>query len=311
MINVTVIGFGYVGSSLSLILLNSKHPIRLNVMEPSAECAGAFLDLAHAMPLFQQKELHVNDENLFLNADYIFYAAGIPNQPGVSRLTTAADNVQLSREIFAHRTFDRSPYIFVITNPVDVISHAVYAYSGVPQERVWGIGTFLDSVRLTHYLSAHTGLDTSRFKSLVLGEHGDSQVCCFSQCTADGKPLIDGGLLSDEDLRKLAIQTRDAATEIRKTQDGTTYGVATCAAILLEYLLDGATHKLTLSARTNAHYRNILGLEEDIYIGLPVRLEKGHIKVDNTIELNKEELTALTTSAKLLSDIEQSIKAGI
>ena len=103
MINVTVIGFGYVGSSLSLLLLNNQHSLRLNIMEPHPSFEGAFLDLSHGLPLYNEKELYRNNEELFIHADFIFYAAGIPNVHGESRLSTAKQNVQLSKE---HTTFE-------------------------------------------------------------------------------------------------------------------------------------------------------------------------------------------------------------
>ena len=105
MVNITIIGLGYVGSSLALLLLNHQHPIRLNIMEPNPECEGAYLDLAHGMPLYHDKALHKNDESLFLNADFIFYAAGIPNLHGGSRLSTAQQNIELSKNIFKTKNF--------------------------------------------------------------------------------------------------------------------------------------------------------------------------------------------------------------
>lgn len=303
MINVTVIGFGYVGSSLSLLLLNSKHPIRLNVMEPNPECEGAFLDLAHSIPLFHEKELHVNNEELFLNADFIYYAAGIPNVHGGSRLSTAKQNIQLSKDIFEHRNFSRTPYIIVITNPVDIVSHSVYQYSGLPHYHVIGTGTFLDSVRLEYYLSSISGLDIDDIDATVVGEHGDSQVPVYSMCRVKGQPVLGHATFTESDLAKARVLTRDAAFQIRETQEGTTYGVSKCAEVLLDYLLGTETHSVTLSVLTNEHYRNLLGLDPDIYIGLPVTIENGNITLVDEIDFLEEELEAFRKSARILADI--------
>ncbi len=303
LINITVIGFGYVGSSLSLLLLNSKHRVRLNIMEPNPECEGAFLDLAHSIPLFHEKELHVNNEDLFLNADFIYYAAGTPNVHGGSRLSTVKQNFQLSKEIFEHRAFAKTPYIIVITNPVDIISHSVYQYSGLPHHHVMGIGTFLDSIRLEYYLATLSGLDIYDFDATVVGEHGDSQVPIYSICKVKGQPILNHPTFSKSDLEQARILTRDAAFQIRETQEGTTYGVSKCAEVLLDYLLGTKKHSLTLSVLTNEHYRTLLGLDHDIYISLPVTIENGKITINNEIDFLKEELEAFQKSARILADI--------
>lgn len=109
MINVTVIGFGNVGASLALLLLNNQHSIRLNILEPNNQREGAFLDLAHGMPLYINKELFINDDDLFLDADFIFYSAGIPNKHGGSRLSTAKENINITKSVFKNRNFTKSP----------------------------------------------------------------------------------------------------------------------------------------------------------------------------------------------------------
>ena len=306
MINITVIGFGYVGSSLSLLLLNSKHPICLNVIDPNPMCEGAFLDLAHGMSLFKEKELHVNNEELFLNADFIYYAAGTPNLHGGSRLSRSRQNMQLSREIFEKRVFAKTPYIIVITNPVDIISQSVYQYSGLPQDHVIGIGTFLDSIRLAYYLSNLCGVRISDIEAIVVGEHGDSQVPIYSACSVDGQAIIDHSAFSKNDLEKARLLTKDAAFQIRETQEGTTYGVSKCAEILLDYLLGTEEYFLTLSMLTNEHYRSLLNLEKDIYIGLPVKIKNGKISIRNLDSFWDDELSAYRRSAGILTDIIHS-----
>ncbi len=303
MINVTIIGFGFVGSALSLLLLNSKHPIRLNVMEPNPEREGAFLDLAHSIPLYTNKELHVNDEELFQHAQFVYYTAGIPNMHGGSRLSTAKQNISLAKEIFEHRTFVYTPYVIVITNPVDLVAHAVYQYSSLPHDHIIGTGTFLDSVRLAYYLSTLSDFSPSDFDVTILGEHGDSQVPIYSLCKVKGQPILDHADFSRLDLEKAQRLTKDAAFQIRMTQDGTTYGVSKCAEVLLEYLLGTEEHVITLSMLTNAHYRSLLSLDHGIYIGMPVRIKNGKIEILDHIDMLGEELEAYRKSASMLAQI--------
>jgi L-lactate dehydrogenase len=303
MINITIIGFGYVGTSITLLLLNNKHALRLNVMEPDLQREGAFLDLAHGMSLFAKKELIVNDEDLFLNADFIFFTAGTPNIHGSSRLSTAKRNIQLSKDIFESKKFVKTPYIIVITNPVDIIAHSVCQYSGLPPEKVIGTGTFLDSIRLAYYLSNISNYKVADFEAFVLGEHGSSQVPIYSMCKLKGKPLLENSEFDKDQLKLAANLTRDAAFQIRETQEGTTYGVAKCAEVLLDYLLGKSEHSLTLSMLTNEHYRTLLNLEHNIYISQPVTIKNGKIEINNQISFSDDELDAYRKSAALLAEI--------
>ncbi len=272
-------------------------------MEPNPACEGAYLDLAHGMPLYNNKTIHLNDETLFLKADFIFYAAGIPNVHGGSRLSTAKQNIALSKSIFEHRTFKKAPYLIVITNPVDLIAQAVYQYSGLPANKVIGTGTFLDSIRLSWYLSWHSSYHPKDFRTIVLGEHGDSQVSIYSNSTLHGQPLVNHPEFTGETLTQIAAQTKNAAFQIRETQAGTTYGVAKCAEMLLNYLLWPETQTLTLSMYTNSHYRKLLNLNQDIYIGLPVMIDKRKIIIDNTIGLTDQEWIDFRASAAILTQM--------
>jgi L-lactate dehydrogenase len=302
MINVTVIGFGNVGAMLSTLLLNNIHPLRLNVMEPDDQKEGALLDLAHSMQLYHNKELKVNNEALFRNADFIFLSAGVPNEQSSSRLSTAKENIQLSKDIFKSKSITKNPYAIIISNPVDITSHAVYQYSGLPAERVIGIGTFLDSIRLSHYLSSLSNFQALDFESWVLGEHGSTQVPIYSKCKLMGKPLLDFSEFSPEKLKVAKEKTKNAAFQIRETQKGTKYGVAKCAAMLFDYLLGEEEHQLSLSMLTNQHYRSLLQLDHDIYISLPVKIKNGKVSLSNELNLSEQELKALRQSAKLLSE---------
>ena len=303
MINVTVIGFGNVGSSLTLLLLNNKHLLRLNIMEPDESAVGAFIDLAHAMPLYQQKELFINNEDLFLSAHFIYFTAGTPNKKNTSRLTTAQQNKELAKEIFNHRSFLKNPFVIVITNPVDIVSYAVYQYSGLPAERVIGTGTLLDSVRLAYYLSTLSGNHANDFHALVLGEHGSSQVPIYSLTKLKGKPILEDSTFTTKKLELAKQLTEGAAAQIRKTQTGTTYGVAKCAEVLLDYLLGEEEYTLPLSMLTNEFYRELLQLNQNIYISSLASIKNGEVKINNSINLSNEELEAYRKSAAIIASL--------
>lgn len=300
MINVSIIGFGNVGSTLSLLLLRNSSNIRLNIMEPDSQSEGAILDLSHGLPLLENKELYVNDVELLCQANFIFYAAGIPNDHGKSRFSKAKDNILLAEQIFKDIKFEHSPYVIVITNPVDLITNAIQQFSGLPSQKVIGTGTFLDSNRMSFYLSNSSKFKASEFDSMVCGEHGDSQVAIFSNTYLNGQSILNFPEFDRPTLNHISNQTKKAAFKIRETQEGTTYGVSICAEALFNFLINRQQKHLCLSVKTNTHYRQLLQLSRDIYIGLPVLINDGKIELNNGIQFADQELSMLVKSAQLI-----------
>lgn len=303
MIDVTVIGFGSVGSALSLLLLNNEHDMRLNILEPSPEKKGAILDLLHGMTLYPNKEVYVNDYERFRDANFIFYSAGTPNIHGGSRLSTASQNIALTKSIFEGRKFNKKPHVIVITNPVDIVSYYVMKFSELPASHVVGTGTLLDSVRLSYYLSTLSDFHADKIEAYVLGEHGDSQLPAYSLTEVDDTPISKVESFTPEILSEAENLTRYAAFQIRETQKGTLYGIAKCAETLLNSLLSPFVSRYPLSMLTNDHYNNLLNLDESIYISVPVEVSNRGIKIINDIELESNELEAFRESAEIIASV--------
>ena len=301
MIDVTVIGFGSVGSALSLLLLNNRHEMRINILEPNSDKEGAILDLLHGMTLYANKELHVNDYGLFRNANFIFYSAGTPNIHGGSRLSTAKQNIELTKSIFEGRQFDNAPYIIVITNPVDIVAHSVMKYTNLPPNHVIGTGTLLDSVRLSYYLSTLSEYHADTIKAYVLGEHGDSQFAAYSMTKVNQKSISTFNNFTPELLDDAEELTRNAAFKIRETQKGTLYGISKCAETFLNALLSDEVQTFPLSMPTNAYYNKLLHLDESIYISVPAQISNKGIQVVDGIQINDRELKAYRESAQIIA----------
>lgn len=300
-LNITIIGFGNVGSTLAFLLLEHSFPLRLNIMQPSSNKDGSLLDMRHTMAQHADKEFHVNDNELFKEANFIFYAAGAQNVHGQSRLTTAEKNKQMTREIFCDLKFSNDPYIIVISNPVDLITHTLQSVCKVNPHKVLGTGTFLDSMRLSFYLSELSGIPPSKFEAWVLGEHGDSQIPVYSMTKVDGTKIVNDTAFSRELLKEAGELTRNAAFQIRETQNGTMYGIAKCSVKIMDYLLDETERIIPLSVQLNDYYKNLLGIDKHITMSIPVKISSEGVEIINT-SLTDDEIVALRNSALLLQN---------
>lgn len=299
-LNITVIGFGNVGSTLTFLLLEHERPLRINVMQNSNHKDGSILDMKHSMSLHPDKEFHVNNKELFNEADFIFYAAGIQNIHGESRLTTAKKNRDLTREIFCNQVFKNNPHIIVISNPVDLITSTLQEVCSLPPMRVLGTGTYLDSIRLSYYLSELSGFAPHEFEAWVLGEHGDSQVPIYSMTKLNNSPIREQKLFTEELLLNAEELTRNAAFQIRETQSGTMYGVSACAVNIMNALLSDKSTLLPLSVMTNSFFTDLLEINTPISISIPIEVSNRGLKYVEHHGFNDSEITALRASAAII-----------
>lgn len=302
-LEITIIGFGNVGSTLAFLLLEQPIPMRINIMQHSNRRDGALLDMAHTMVNHPDKDFVVNDESLFENADFVFYAAGVQNVHGQSRLSTAEQNRKMTQEIFCNRNFTKDPYIIVISNPVDLITRTMIESCSLTQYKIIGTGTHLDSMRLAYYLGKLSGHPPHTFDAWILGEHGDSQVPIYSMTTRNGKPVLHHPEFTPKLLSDAAELTRNAAFMIRETQNGTMYGIASCAVSILHQLRSSESKQFSLSVKTNAFYNDLLGLSNSMVMSLPVNISQAGIEVINNITYTTEEIEGLKQSAKVLSTL--------
>lgn len=123
-----------------------------------------------------------------IDADIVVLAVGVPYTEGMTRLdmlenaaTVVASITRAVMDSGFHGIF------LVITNPVDAMTYLVKSISGLPDSKVMGTGTALDSARLRYFLADLIGVDARSLEAMCMGEHGDSQMIPWSQVTVGRK----------------------------------------------------------------------------------------------------------------------------
>ena len=300
-ITITIYGLGRVGQSLAQILLGESHyRYVINVVDPGDHVEGALLDLSHAATITGRHRLVCNQHDLVAHSSYLFHCAGPSVPPGASRLSVAEESIKLTEQIFKGFQSMVEPWLIVIANPLDIITHHTQKVTGLPPEKVLGTGTLLDSARLAYYLAEEANVTPNEVKAWVLGEHGDSMVPIISQTTINGQPLE--AVLSLAQIDRCIQQTRTSAAIIKKTLGATSYGVAACAVRLMQATLDPLdTHIYPASVRVDNTWRELLGGSAG-YMGLPVRLNADGYEVLPLV-LTGEEIEALVGSARVLGAV--------
>jgi malate/lactate dehydrogenase len=282
--NFTIIGFGEVGSLVGALINSRFNNSTLNIFDFPEEISGRILDFKHACACNNNTVL-VNSIQKVEEANYIIYAAGYCNQVGESRYSVAQRNKDLIHEIFSGIKVNPSTTVIAVTNPVEPVSlwiHQILKGNNL----VLGTGTSLDTARLVSILSTHFNCQASEIETLVIGEHGDWMIPLFSQTKINGKSILD--LVSDQELKKIEVELKNSARNIRKTEKATKYGVAEVCLQLIIKTLNQQSSKEIVSVHIPDNLKNEFGIKNDLFVSLPVTLASGGFTYDHFTMNTKE-----------------------
>ena len=190
---VAIVGCGFVGSATAFALMQSElftEMVLIDVDRDRAE--GEALDIAHGMPFAGPMNIYAGDYDDAADAAIIIVTAGANQQPGETRLDLVHKNVRIFKSIIpeiAQR--DYQGILLVVSNPVDILTHVALKLSGMPENRVIGSGTVLDTARFKYILGEHLGVDPRNVHARIIGEHGDSEIAAWSTANVSGIPVND------------------------------------------------------------------------------------------------------------------------
>lgn len=244
--NISIVGFGNVGRCIVNSLLQDHHrKYRINIIDPSHEVVGSLRDLGHTSMLTKRHQILVNDKIAFNNAHFIFFCAGESIPIGKSRDYGLIKNREIVSQVFSGFEPHNNPTIFTLSNPVDVLALEIMKASGIPPENIIGIGTIVETLRLTHQLSVVSGIDPEEIETIVVGEHGETCVPLISNTFIRDIPVK--RLLSDELIADCIYEMRRAAHRIKETQGAAYYAAANAAVFVFHMYLESTNVVLPLS----------------------------------------------------------------
>lgn len=302
---VLLVGNGTVGSAFAFSLLQSTTELdELVIVTRNHERAvGDALDLADITPLTSPVDVHAGTYADASDADVVVITAGVPRQPGESRLDLIHKNVAILKQIIDQIVAAGFKGIFVISsNPVDLLTTITQQLSGSPKERVIGTGTSLDTLRLRLFLSQHLHVSVNAVDAQVLGEHGDSSFVTFNEAMINGHPLAEIKPLSPAEQEALTAQVHGAGGEIIKRKGATYYGVAKCLSTIVTAIIENQNCVLPVSAPLEGQY----GIH-DLYLGTPAIINRQGIGQVIEYQLSKDELDQMQSSAQQLQAVLDEI----
>ncbi|XP_073477327.1 L-lactate dehydrogenase B chain [Aquarana catesbeiana] len=309
---VTIVGVGQVGMACAVSVLQKELPDVLalvDILEDKLE--GEKLDLQHGSLFLKTPTIVANkDYSVTADSKLVVVTGGVRQQEGESRLNLVQRNVNVFKFIIP-QVVKHSPdaTILVVSNPVDIMTYVTWKLSGLPQHKVIGSGTNLDSARFRYLIAQKLGINTSSCHGYVLGEHGDSSVPIWSGVNVAGVALqsLNPDIGTDKDPENWKQVHKDvvaSAYDVIRLKGYTNWAIGMSVADLAESILKNLSRVHPISTMVKGFY----GIENEVFLSLPCVLnEQGLVQVVNQ-KLTDDEKAQLQKSAETLWSIQKDLK---
>ncbi len=227
---VSIIGGGGLVGSCAAFALQCGGVVReIALLDVNAEmAAGQALDLLHGGPSTSDQLISSGDYDQIPSSDIVCITAGLRRKPDESRLDLINRNVDLFLDILANVKqvgMKDSAIVFVVSNPVDVLTYLAYDRLQLPVSQVIGLGTQLDTIRFRSLIAQEMSLPPTQVSALILGEHGDSMVPIWSGATAASLPLDKYARWSTNLASQLFQRTKGSGAEVIRGKGGAGFAV--------------------------------------------------------------------------------------
>jgi malate dehydrogenase len=302
---ITVVGAGNVGTTTAQLIAAKglADVVLIDIIEGIPQ--GKALDILEACPLWRSpsKVSGTNSYDDTAHSDIVVITAGLARKPGMSRDDLLLANADIIRKV-AENAGKTSPeaIIIVVTNPMDAMAHVTQKITGIPHQRIIGMGGVLDTARMKSFIAMETGAHPKDIEAMVLGGHGDLMVPVSRLTKVNGKNITE--FLSESVIEKINDRTKNGGAEIvGLLKTGSAYYAPAASTVeMIETILGLRKEPLPCSIYVDGQY-GIHG----VYVGVPVMLGSAGIEEIIELDLTDGELKALHTSAEAVRGLMEKI----
>ena len=297
MSKVTVVGAGNVGATCANVLVTTgvaDEVVLIDIKEGLSE--GKSMDImqtANILNINTRLTGVTNDYEKTAGSDVVVITSGIPRKPGMTREELIGVNAGIVKSV-TDNVLKYSPdaVIVCVSNPMDTMTYLIHKTSGLPKNRIIGMGGALDSARFKFYLSQALNANPNEIEGMVIGGHGDTTMIPLTRFAAyRGVPA--STLLETDTLAKVAADTMvGGATLTGLLGTSAWYAPGAAAAQVAAAVIHDQKKLIPCSAMLEGEYG-----ESDICIGVPCILGKGGIEKIVEFDLNDEEKALFKKSA--------------
>ena len=307
---VTIVGAGNVGSTCADVIASqsiASEVVLLDIKEGFAE--GKALDMMQTSTTigFNTKIVGTTgDYSITANSDVVVITSGIPRKPGMTREELIGINAgivkDVSQNVLKHSS---NAIIVVVSNPMDTMTYLALNSTGLPKNRVIGMGGALDSSRFKTYLSLALDRPSNDIHGMVIGGHGDTTMIPLTRLASyNGIPISE--LLSDEEIEKVARDPMvGGATLTGLLGTSAWYAPGASVAYLVNSILNDQKRIIPCSVLLDGEYN-----QDDICIGVPCIIGKNGCEKIINLDLNDQEMIKFSQSAEAVRRMNLALKAN-
>jgi malate dehydrogenase len=309
---VTVVGAGAVGATCADNIARkelAEELVLLDIKEGLAE--GKAQDMMQSATLlgFDTRITgSTNDYSKTAGSQVVVITSGLPRKPGMTREELIGTNAGIVKTV-ADNILKYSPdaILIIISNPMDTMTYLTLKETGLPREKIIGMGGTLDSARFKYQLSQYLGCSPADLNALVIGGHGDTTMIPLIRfATWNSIPVTT--LLSEEKQKQIVADTMvGGATLTKLIGTSAWYAPGAAGAALVESIVRDEKKLFTCCVSLNGEYG-----QKDICLGVPVTIGKKGWEKIIPFELNAEEKALFAKSAdavRSMNDVLSTLKA--
>ena len=309
---VTVVGAGAVGATCADNIARkelAEELVLLDIKEGLAE--GKAQDMMQSATLlgFDTRITgSTNDYAKTAGSNVVVITSGLPRKPGMTREELIGTNAGIVKTVVGNiLKYSPDAVLIIISNPMDTMTYLTLKESGIPKERIIGMGGTLDSARFKFQLSQHLGCSPADLNALVIGGHGDTTMIPLIRfATWNSIPVT--RLLSDDQQKQIVADTMiGGATLTKLIGTSAWYAPGAAGAALVETILRDEKKLFTCCVSLNGEYG-----QKDICLGVPVVVGKKGWEKIIPFDLNAEEKAAFAKSAdavRSMNDVLATLKS--
>lgn len=309
---VTIIGAGNVGATIAFTLTVGGIASEIVLIDINkGKAFGEAMDIRQGTPFCSPCFIYAGDYPDAKGSDIVIITSGVARKPGQSRLDLAQINVDITKKIIPEITrYAPDATYIIVSNPVDILTYTFCKCSGIPEERIIGSGTLLDTTRLRARLSQIYSVNQQNVHASVLGEHGDSSFIPWSTINLSNVPIaeVHKTLARPEkpaeplNYDEIEEYVRRSGGIIIENKGATFHAISICVAHLCRCLFSGIDTTLPVSTMMHGEY----GIE-DVCLSVLTVVGNGGVKGKMLLPLTQEEESKLRKSADCLKSIINSI----
>lgn len=309
---ISIIGTGSVGSTIAYTLTVMGIVSEIVMIDINNEKAlGEALDIRQGTPFCGACSVYAGDYRDAKDSNIVILTSGIARKPGQSRLELAQTNVDITKSIIPEITkYAPDATYVIVSNPVDILTYTFSKRSGLPENRIIGSGTILDTARLRARLSEYYNISQSNVHAYVFGEHGDSSFIPWSVANISNVPISEcDKIVGNANVSMPKFNCEEVEQYVRKSggrvierKGATFYAVSASVCHICKCLLAGIDTTMTVSTLMHGEY----GVDDVALSVLNIVGNEG-ARSKVMMPLTDEEIIKLRKSADTLKEVIKNL----